>query len=258
MGKLVVATTQYHCLTNKTVFITGGASGIGAAVIRAFLQQGAKVAFVDINLEAAVDLVEAFSEKKQDIWFRQLDISHTHELRQAITDAQQHFGGFDVLINCAADDTRFDTSDITLAQWNDSLNINLTPAFTAAQSAYKIMQSQQSGSIINFGSINALIGMENMAPYITAKAGLMGMTKALAKDFGKDNIRVNAILPGWVATQKQLDSWLTDEQEQKWMEHLAIKKRIQPEDVANLALFLASNQSTLITGQCISVDAGRT
>ncbi|RLV58920.1 SDR family oxidoreductase [Parashewanella curva] len=254
----MVTTTQYHCLNNKTVFITGGASGIGAAVIRTFLQQGAKIAFVDINLKASVDLLEAFSDKKQNIWFRQLDITHSEGLKQAITDAYHHFNGLDVLINCAADDTRFNTSDIAMSDWHDSIDINLTPAFAAAQSAYQLMQKHQSGSIINFGSINALIGMENMAPYITAKAGLMGMTKALAKDFGKDNIRVNAILPGWVATQKQLDSWLTDEQEQKWMKHLAIKKRIQPEDVANLALFLASNQSTLITGQCISVDAGRT
>ena len=138
------------------------------------------------------------------------------------------------------------------------MQVNLDPAFFAAQAAYKTMKTQNFGSIINFSSINALIGLQHMTGYVTAKAGLMGMTKALSKEFGEHNIRVNAIVPGWVATERQLSSWLTDEEEQKWMESMALKKRILPEDVANLALFLASNDSALITGQGIIIDGGRT
>lgn len=138
------------------------------------------------------------------------------------------------------------------------MQVNLDPAFFASQAAYNIMKKSNSGSIINFSSINALLAPENMTGYVTAKAGLIGMTKALAHDFGGFNIRVNAILPGWVATERQLAKWLTKAEENKWMETMALKKRIEPNDVANLALFLASDDSAMISGQSIAVDGGKT
>jgi NAD(P)-dependent dehydrogenase (short-subunit alcohol dehydrogenase family) len=138
------------------------------------------------------------------------------------------------------------------------MQVNLDPAFFASQAAFKYMRENKRGSIINFSSITALIGLEQGAGYVTAKAGLVGMTKALARDFGDYNIRVNAILPGWIATDRQLASWLTEEEEQRWMEYMALKKRILPADVAKLALFLASDDSALITGQGINIDGGRT
>jgi NAD(P)-dependent dehydrogenase (short-subunit alcohol dehydrogenase family) len=136
--------------------------------------------------------------------------------------------------------------------------INLDAAFFAAQAGAQLMAKESGGSIINFSSINALLGPANMPGYVTAKAGLVGMTKALARDYGESEIRVNAILPGWVVTERQLDNWLTPEAEADWMQQVALKKRLQPSEVANLALFLAADDSRMITGQSFTIDGGRT
>lgn len=248
-------TVEYQCLQQKVVFITGGATGIGAAMVKAFLQQGAQVAFVDINEEAAATLCQAYQHDK--LWFRRVDVTQLEQLQQAIADAAQHFGKLSVLINNVANDKRQSSQNVTVAEWRNGMQVNLDAAFFAAQAAYAVMQQQQTGAIINFSSINALIGQPNMAGYVTAKAGLIGMTKALARDFGAAGIRVNAILPGWVTTDRQLASWFTAEEQQRWLDAVALKQFITPADVANLALFLASEQSAMITGQAINIDAGR-
>ncbi len=249
--------TQYKSLKNKVVFITGGASGIGASMVKAFVQQEARVAFIDLNQSMAEDLIETLSSTS-NVWFRSIDVTNSESLQQAISEAAEHFGSIDVLVNNVGNDNRQNIDNISAHDWHKCMQVNLDPAFFAAQAAYKIMKKNTSGSIINFSSINALIGLQHMTGYVTAKAGLMGMTKALSKEFGDQNIRVNAIVPGWVATERQLSSWLTDKEEDKWTEAMALKKRILPEDVANLALFLASDDSALITGQNIIIDGGRT
>jgi len=250
--------TQYNSLKNKVIFITGGASGIGAAMVKAFVSQQAKVAFIDVNQKMAVALIESLPQSRQNyLWHQAVDVTDSAALQQAIFDAERYFGGFDVLVNNVGNDSRQDIENISAHDWHKCMQVNLDPAFFASQAAYKIMAKKSAGSIINFSSINALIGMQHMTGYVTAKAGLMGMTKALSKEFGEDNIRVNAILPGWVATERQLSSWLTDQEEEKWMAEMALKKRITPEDVANLALFLAADDSALITGQGIIIDGGR-
>lgn len=247
--------TQYQDLNNKVVFITGGATGIGAAMVKAFTKQQAKVAFIDIDKAAATALSEQLGRQ---CWFKEVDVSDPDMLQAAIIEASVALGGIDILVNNVGNDTRHQAENISIKDWHKCMQVNLDPAFFASQAAYQIMKKQKSGSIINFSSINALIGPKNMSGYVTAKAGLMGMTKALAHDFGATNIRVNAILPGWVATDRQLANWLTNEDEQKWMESMALKKRIQPNDVAKLALFLASDDSALITGQSIAIDGGKT
>lgn len=247
--------TQYHNLNDKTVFITGGASGIGEAMVKAFVLQNAKVAFIDIDDVAGKALSDELGE---NCWFKGIDVADINALQQAILDAHQYFGGLDVLINNVANDQRHQPEEVSLADWHNCMKVNLDPTFFAAQTAYSLMKHNQKGSIINFSSINAVQGVEQMSGYITAKAGVIGMTKALAHDFGENNIRVNAILPGWVATKRQLSSWLTQEEEEKWMVSMALKKRIEPEDVANLAVFLASDDSALITGQSLAVDGGKT
>ena len=136
--------------------------------------------------------------------------------------------------------------------------INLDAAFFASQAAAAVMVPNKRGSIINFGSINALLGPSNMPGYVAAKAGIMGLTKSLAKDYGEHNLRVNAILPGWVATERQLKTWLTPEEEHKWMQQVALQSRLMPQDVANLALFLAADDSNMISGQNFVIDGGRT
>lgn len=251
--------TQYISLKDKVVFITGGAGGIGASMVKAFREQDAKVAFIDSNKEMAEALIATLSPlSDHGIWYKTVDVTDSDALQESIYQAVKHFGGIDVLVNNVGNDHRQDIENISAYDWHKCMQVNLDPAFFAAQAAYKTMKNKNFGSIINFSSINALIGLQHMTGYVTAKAGLIGMTKALSKEFGEHNIRVNAIVPGWVATERQLSSWLTDEEEQKWMESMALKKRILPEDVANLALFLASNDSALITGQGIIIDGGRT
>ena len=254
--------TKYPSLKNRTVFITGGATGIGAAMVRAFSEQGAKVAFVDLAGNAAQDLVTNIQQSTgMRPWFRQLDITDIAALQSAIHDAAAELGALHTLVNNAANDMRHAPADVTPDSWRNTMAINLDATFFAAQSAAELMTKQdneQGGSIINFSSINALLGPTNMPGYVAAKAGIMGLTKSLAKDFGGANIRVNAILPGWVVTQKQLDTWLTSEAEAAWMEQVALQKRLLPADVANLALFLAADDSAMITGQSLTIDGGRT
>ena len=243
---------------SQRVFITGGASGIGAAMVEAFARQHAKVAFIDIDQQAADALKQNLSQYDlNSIWFRAVDATDSESLQLAIRDVAEHFGRFDVLINNVANDARQDVETISAHDWHKCMQINLDPAFFASQAAYSHMKLQHSGSIINFSSITALLGSQQMTGYVTAKAGLIGMTRSLSREFGEAGIRVNAILPGWVATEKQLASWLTEQEEQKWTDAMALKRRITPEDVAKLALFLASDNSELITGQCINIDGGR-
>ena len=251
----MTVSTNYNNLKDKVVFITGGASGIGAAMVKAFSEQGAKVAFVDIDEIASNTLAKQLPKA---YWYKNLDVTNPRNLQSAVEQAAKALGGLDVLINNVANDMRHAPENIAISEWQKCMSINLDPTFFASQAAYKIMSKQKSGSIINFSSINALLGQEQMAGYVTAKAGIIGMTKSLAHDFGINNVRVNAILPGWVATQKQLESWLTREEENRWMQSMALKKRIDPQDVANLALFLASSDSALITGQSIAIDGGKT
>lgn len=250
--------TQYHSLANKVVFITGGASGIGAAMVKAFVMQDCKVAFIDIDEQSAAKRLESLSDYANNLWFKKVDVTKPDDLQQAICDAYDHFGCLDVMVNNVANDNRQQVENISAYEWHKCMHVNLDPAFFASQTAFSKMRKKQSGSIINFSSITALIGQKQMTGYVTAKAGLMGMTKALARDFGDHNIRVNAILPGWVATEKQLDTWLTAEEEQRWLQSMALKQRLLPEQVADLALFLAAQDSAMITGQGIIIDGGRT
>ena len=251
--------TQYPSLAERCVFITGGATGIGAAMVEAFAMQSARVAVVDVDsasAQALCDKVEGQCGRRP--WFQSVDVTDVPALQNAIQVAVSELGPLQALINNAANDNRHSPSEVTAQSWRDCMAINLDAAFFAAQAAADIMQKQGSGSIINFSSINALLGPANMPGYVTAKAGLVGMTKALARDYGDSEIRVNAILPGWVVTDRQLQTWLTPEAEADWMKQVALKQRLQPADVANLALFLAAEDSRMITGQSFTIDGGRT
>ena len=245
---------RYPSLQGQGVFITGGATGIGAALVRAFNEQGARVTFADINVEAGSALVTELGGAPQ---FAHFDLTDTLALQRAITDADNR-SSLSGLINNAANDMRHSPDETSPEQWRECMAINLDAAFFAAQACAPLMAGHGGGSIINFSSINALLGPSNMPGYVTAKAGLIGMTKALAKDYGERLVRVNAILPGWVVTERQLQTWLTPEEESSWMEQVALPKRLLPENVARLALFLAASDSDMITGQSFTIDGGRT
>ena len=240
----------YPGLKARVIFITGGATGIGAELVRAFVGQGAVVSFCDIQDEAGRALAAELGAMAR---YAHVDVTDVAALQSAIAAHDR----IDVLINNVANDTRHLPQDVTPESWRRCMAINLDAAFFAAQAVIPLMDGAGGGSIINFSSINALLGPEDMPGYVTAKAGLLGMTKALARQYGTRKIRVNAILPGWVVTERQLDKWLTPQAEAEWAKLVAIKERIHPSDVANLALFLADDGSAKITGQQFIIDAGR-
>lgn len=249
---------SYPSLQDKTVFITGGAGGIGACMVRQFAEQGARVGFIDIDEQTARKLLNEVRRNGSPLpWFRRIDVRDVSLLKAAIAEFAEEHGGLSVLVNNVADDSRHSPLELTEESWRNSLSVNLDPAFFASQAAIPIMQGANQGSIINFSSINAIIGPPEMPGYVSAKSALLGLTKALGRQHGPDGIRVNAILPGWVATERQLSTWLTEAAEHEWMKHVALKRRIGPEDVASLALFLASDDSSMITNQFFVIDGGR-
>lgn len=249
--------TRYPCLDGKSVVITGGATGIGESLVAAFAAQHARVTFLDINKAAGKALAERLTQTGGDVQFVHCDISGEMSLREALQQIVRDKGRIDVLINNAADDQRFDARTQRTEEWHQSLSVNLHPVFFAAQTVQPVMAAQGGGTIINLSSVNVRFAVEHQASYIASKAAVLGLTKALARDFGVDNIRVNAISPGWVVTEKQLAKWLTPEAEAELMKRVCLARRLAPSDVAKLALFLASDDAQMITGQEFVVDGGR-
>lgn len=244
---------SYPSLRGRVVFITGGASGIGKSFVTQFAGQGAKVAFVDLQDDAGQALA---AEVKG--WFARCDVTDAHALEDAIARAAQALGPVTILINNVANDTRHPAAETTPEAWRKALAVNLDPAFIASVAAYPGMRDAGGGAIVNVSSINALLGPENLSAYVAAKGGINSLTKTLAREWGPDRIRVNALSPGWVVTERQLELWLTPEAEAEWSKLVALKDRIQPDDIARAALFLASDESRMMTGQNLVVDAGRT
>ncbi|MBU7579401.1 MAG: SDR family oxidoreductase [Porphyrobacter sp.] len=253
------AYATYPSLAGRRVFITGGATGIGAAMVEAFSEQGAVVGHLDLAEDAAgalADQLQAAGYARP--WFRRVDVTDAAALKAAISDFAAEAGGFEVLVNNVANDTRHDPLETSQDSWRRCMAVNLDCAFFASQAAVHLMRAGgHGGAIVNFSSINAVLGPDGMPGYVTAKAGLLGMTKALARQYGPDGIRVNTILPGWVVTQRQLDLWLTPKAEAEWMEQVCLKERIEPRDAANLAMFLAADDSRMITNQHFIIDGGR-
>jgi NAD(P)-dependent dehydrogenase (short-subunit alcohol dehydrogenase family) len=249
-----MAFAHYPSLEGKVVFVTGGASGIGAAFVEQFHDQGARVAFVDL----ADTEGQALSTRLPGSWFRCCDVTDAPALQAAIRDAGAALGPVTVLINNVANDTRHDAAATTPEQWRKALAVNLDPAFIAAVAVRPMMQAAGGGSIVNVSSINALWGPAHLAAYVAAKGAINALSKSLAREWGADRIRVNALSPGWVITPRQLELWLTPEAEAEWAKQVALPDRILPEDIARAALFLASDDSRMMTGQNLVVDAGRT
>ncbi len=244
----------YPSLSGKVVFITGGASGIGAALVETFHAQGAKVAFVDRQDDAG----QTLSARLPGSWFRGCDVTDAAALQAAIRDAADALGQVTVLVNNVANDTRHVAAEITPKAWRDTLAVNLDPTIIAAVAVQPMMRAAGGGSVINFSSITAILGAADMAGYVASKGAIISLSKALAREWGADRIRVNAVSPGWVVTERQLELWMTPEAEAAWSEQAALKDRILPEDVAQLILFLAADDSRMITGQNLVIDAGRT
>jgi len=246
-------TATFHDLKDASVFITGGGSGIGAALTEGFASQGAKVAFLDRDNynSFAADLGARYAHTPL---FFQCDVTDTDGLRQAIAEAAEKNGKFKAFVNNAANDQRMEAADVTEAQWDTMLDVNLKHYFFASQAAAENMPD--GGSIINFSSGSVHMGAAGMAPYVTSNAGIMGMTRALAREWGPRAIRVNSIAPGWVLTEKQLAKWASPEALQHHLNAQCLKTHMQPQDVVGTVLFLASDIASMLTSQCLTVDAG--
>jgi NAD(P)-dependent dehydrogenase (short-subunit alcohol dehydrogenase family) len=247
----------YPSLRDKVAFITGGGSGIGAALVEAFAAQGAKVAFVDIAEEESRQLCDKLARTYGAApLFIPCDIADVAGLQAAIAQAARALGDIGVLVNNAASDTRHDWMDVDTAYWDERMAVNLRPMFFAIQAVAPQMQRRGGGSIINFGSISWKMGIGNMPAYVTAKAAVHGLTRGMARALGKDGIRVNTVLPGWVMTERQLKLWVTPEAEELIDRSQCLPGRVQPRDLAGMVLFLAAENSRMCSAQEFTVDGG--
>ena len=239
------------------VFVSGGATGIGASLVEHFARQGAHVAFVDLAEEAGRSLCASLAaEGVSEPWFQPLDLRDIDALQRAVAFAGERFGPVTVLLNNAAHDERHRIEDVTVAFWEDRMQVNLRHQFFAAQAVLPMMRAQGGGSIVNMGSVSWHVGQGGMPAYTTAKAGIEGLTRGLARDLGPDGIRVNCIIPGWIMTQRQIERWLTPEAERDLMAAQCLKEKVFPADVARMALWLAADDSRMCTSQTWVVDAG--
>lgn len=248
-------TAIYPSLKGKRVLITGGGTGIGEGLVEAFAWQGARVAFVDIADKASRDLVERLCEAPHKPLYRQCDITDIDAFKAVLMELEEKLGGIDVLVNNAANDDRHTVAEVTPEYWNDRLNVNLRHQFFAAQAVVPAMKRAGKGVILNFGSISWHLGMADLVLYQTCKAAIEGLTRALARDLGRDNIRVNTIVPGNVQTPRQM-RWYTPEGEADIVRSQCIDGRIQPADIAGMVLFLASDDARMCTAHDYFVDAG--
>jgi NAD(P)-dependent dehydrogenase (short-subunit alcohol dehydrogenase family) len=234
----------YPSLGGKRVLITGGGSGIGGGLVQEFCRQGADVTYFDLAPGG-----------DQPALFQQVDLTNVQATQAAIGRLIEESGAFDILVNNAANDDRHKVGDVTEAYWDDRIAVNMRHHFFCAQAVVPAMKAKGGGAIVNLGSISWHLGIKDLAIYQTAKAGIEGLTRALAREYGEDNIRVTCVVPGNVRTPRQL-KWFSPEGEAEIVAGQALKGRLIPEDIAAMVLFLASDDARLITGHEYFVDAG--
>ena len=249
--------TRYDSLNGRTVIITGGASGIGAAFVRAFTENGARVGFLDLQEEAGEALAAELGQVGENPLFVRCDLTDIPALRVAIGKIRAAIGPAAVLINSAANDQRYEFAAVTPEEFDHTIAVNFRHMFFAAQAIVPQMRELGFGSIVNMSSISWLSGIPQLEAYASAKAAIVGFTNTLARAVGSDRIRVNAIAPGMVLTERQRRLWFRDESHIEAARGLqCLPDLITPGDIANLALFLAADDSRQITKQCISINAG--
>lgn len=247
------AQAAYPSLAGRTVFVSGGGSGIGATLVARFAAQGCRVGFCDIAEDASRELARALGG---EVCFHRCDVRDIEALRAAITATAAQFGPVRVLVNNAALDDRHRIEDVTPEYWDNCLAINLRHHFFATQAVAAQMEAAGGGSIINMGSVSWMRGRPNLAGYTTSKAAIKGLTRTLARELGARGIRVNSIVPGAIVTERQLALWATPQEEAVYLAQQCLKFRLTADDVAALALFLAADDSRGCTGQDYIVDAG--
>lgn len=248
---------QYPSLQGQVAFVSGGATGLGKEFVEQLAVQGVRVAFIDIATEAGEALVADITGRGHPApLFLPCDVREVSAVQAAISRARTELGPVTVLVNNAAKDTRCKVEEVDLAQWDDAMAVNLRHHFFAAQAVVPMMREAGRGSIINLGSISAHIDLIDLPGYITAKAGIEGLTHTLARELGPYGIRVNCIIPGWIMTDRQLTHWVTPEAEASIERNQCLPHKLYPEDVARMMLWLAADDSRSCTAQLWVVDGG--
>ncbi|MCP3939738.1 MAG: SDR family oxidoreductase [Actinomycetia bacterium] len=250
---------SYPSLMDKRVFVTGGGNGIGQAIVHEFAKQGARVAFVDIDADGGAGTVEvcAADNPRHTPMFIKCDLTDIDALRSAIDAAQREQGPSQVLVNNAASDDRHTWEEMTPDYWDDRVAVNLRHYFFAIQAIAPAMLEAAEGSIVNIGSSCYLMQEDFFPGYAIAKSGVEGITRTMARTFGVDNVRVNTVMPGWVATDHQLERWWSPEGEEGTLADQALKRRILPDEFAQMVLFLAADDGAACTAQTFLIDGGR-
>jgi len=248
---------HYPSLEGRAVLVTGGATGIGESIVTAFARQGSRVAFFDIQDEPALRLVESLTAEGCPVpRYIHCDLTDVAALTRTVDEVIAAWGPIDVLVNNAANDERHKIEEVTTEYWDRSMAVNLRPQFFMIQAVVAAMRRAGRGSIINMSSISWMIPSTGAALYIAAKAAVVGLTRTLAHELAADGIRVNAVLPGAIVTERQKRLWYTPEYKAEIMASQALKRDILPDDVARLVLFLAADDSSAITNQSYVVDGG--
>jgi D-xylose 1-dehydrogenase len=249
---------SYPSLRDRVVFVSGGGSGIGASIVEHFAAEGAKVGFVDIDEAASKALGAKIAAAGHPApTFARCDVRDITSYQAVIAEMAGRLGPFTVLINNAARDDRHSLEEVTPAYWDERIAVNLRHQFFAIQTIAPAMKKAGGGSIVNFSSVSYHTMTADLAVYQAAKAAVIGMTRGLARDLGPDKIRLNAITPGWIMTQRQIDLWLTPQAEAGLMQAQCLKEKLYPPDIARMALWLGADDSRLVTAQNFVVDGGR-
>ncbi|HYC03971.1 MAG TPA: SDR family oxidoreductase [Azospirillaceae bacterium] len=252
MAQSPALTNRYPSLAGKVVMVTGGASGIGACLVRHFVAQGARTCFIDRDGEAAAALADELGDR---LWWRQVDVRDVAALQASLREAHADHGGrLDVLVSNAANDRRQPLDEVTPEDWDEGQAVNLRPHFFALQEAGRLMGP--GGSIVTMGSVSWKRRRAGFTAYTTAKGGIHALTRTMAQELGPRGIRVNSVVPGAVVTERQLKLWVDPKLEQSFLDEQALKFRLMPEDIAAMVLFLASDDSRGCAGQDFQVDAG--
>ncbi len=250
------AFASYPSLRDRAVVVTGGASGIGEHIVEHFARQSSRVAFLDLQDDAAASLIGRLPQAGTPMIYQRCDVTDCVALAVAIDEIASRFGVIDVLVNNAGNDTRHSIEEVTPEYWDKCIAINLKQQFFACQAVIPVMKRAGHGSIVNLSSISWLIPGTGLPVYIASKAGVVGLTRTLAHELGPHNIRVNAVLPGATLTERQRKLWFSEEYVAKVLQNQALKRMITPEEVARMVLFLAADDSSAITNQSYIVDGG--
>jgi len=247
----------YPSLEGRSVLVTGGGSGIGAATVLAFAEQQSKVAFIDFDREASLKTVAAVQAAGHAApLFLEADLRDIAALREAVAEAARANGDITVLVNNAARDDRHPFDTVTPEYWDDRIAMNLKHQFFCAQAVHPMMKRAGGGSIVNLGSVSWLAGQGGMHAYTASKSGVVGLTRGQARDFGPDNIRVNCVAPGWIMTERQQTLWLDEAGERELMARQCLKRKLYPDEIARVILFFAADDSGAMTNQQYVADGG--